>query len=242
MGTQIKKFSEIAKGDAVLPSSWDFRAVVNDDNLTYFVWNTQTQEGLIVDPARDDLEAIEKLLAELKSVRWFAVIDTHTHADHISSAFELSSKLGVPLLMSSKSPSTRVQLRVSQEMSLPLKAAPIHFAHTPGHTPDGLLVSWGPFLFTGDTILYGDTGRDDLPGGDPSAHYESLQVFKKVAKADALVLFGHDSEGGRVTTWKTQLQMNASLTQDRETFVREASAFVGAAPKKLKESLYENLK
>ena len=76
----------------------------------------------------------------------------------------------------------------------------------------------------------------------PAAHFDSLQKIKAVATSDLLFLPGHDAEGGRVTAWKRQLELNASLTQDRETFVREAGAYVGPAPKNLRESLVENFK
>jgi glyoxylase-like metal-dependent hydrolase (beta-lactamase superfamily II) len=78
--------------------------------------------------------------------------------------------------------------------------------------------------------------------GEQTAHYDSLQKLKNFAKPEQLFLTGHDSEGGRVCSWKTQLEVNPSLRQDRETFVREAGAYVGPSPKLLKESLFENLK
>jgi hypothetical protein len=56
------------------------------------------------------------------------------------------------------------------------------------------------------------------------------------------MLPGHDMRGGRISSWKTQLEVNASLTQPREIFVPEAAAYVGPSPKLLKESLFENFK
>jgi glyoxylase-like metal-dependent hydrolase (beta-lactamase superfamily II) len=103
-------------------------------------------------------------------------------------------------------------------------------------------VIWGPFIFGGDTLLYGDTGRDDLPGGDPEAHYDSVQSVKAHARPEMIVLPGHDHKGGRASTWATQLKVNSSLTQEREDFVREAGSFEAPAPKLLKKSLFENFK
>src|SRR5262249_42878528 len=114
----------------------------------------------------------------LSGLRFVAVIDTHTHADHVSCAADLAQALRAPLIMHLSSPSRRVELRVSRDTVLPLAAGPLRLLETPGHTPDCVTPIWGPFLFGGDVLMYGDTGRDDLPGGDPAAHWESLQKIK----------------------------------------------------------------
>ena len=91
-------------------------------------------------------------------------------------------------------------------------------------------------------MLFGDTGRDDLPGGDTEDHYESIQTLKKLAESEMIVLPGHDHKGGRASSWATQLKMNSALTQSREDFLREAASFDAPAPKLLKKALRENFK
>ena len=205
-------------------------------------WNSATGEGLVIDPVRSDLNEMNSVLKQLsKPVRWIAVIDTHTHADHISGAAEFAELLQAPLLMSDQAPSRRVQLRVSKDLTLSTAAGPLQIITTPGHTPDGLTVFWGPFIFAGDTLLYGDCGRDDLPGGDPERHFESLQKIRTHARPDQIFFPGHDRKG-RASSWKTQLELNPAFQQDRETFVRENGSWTGPAPALLKESLFENFK
>jgi glyoxylase-like metal-dependent hydrolase (beta-lactamase superfamily II) len=242
IATSIKNIRDLIVDGSSVPTGWNGKAIVNDDNFCYLVWNEKTNEALLIDSCREDIEPTANLLRELKSLRLIAVIDTHTHADHISAGAEWSSRLGVPWVMHSNSPTRRAQLRVFSDTVWPTLAGPIHFLTTPGHTPDSLAISWGPFLFTADTIFYGDTGRDDLPGGDPVAHYESLQKIKALAKPEMLMLAGHDNKGGRISSWKTQLEVNAALTQPRDVFVPEAAAYIGPSPKLLKESLFENFK
>jgi glyoxylase-like metal-dependent hydrolase (beta-lactamase superfamily II) len=170
------------------------------------------------------------------------VIDTHTHADHVSIAATLANDLGTPLVQHVLSPSRRVHLRVSQDTALPTASSPLKLLVTPGHTAECITPIWGPFLFGGDMILYGDTGRDDLPGGDPEAHWESLQKIKAHATPDMLLLPGHDGRKGRISSWRHQLEISPGLTQDKPAFVQDAGAYVGPSPKLLKESLYENFK
>jgi glyoxylase-like metal-dependent hydrolase (beta-lactamase superfamily II) len=241
-GTVIKDLQVLIVDGSKIPSGWACKAIVQDDNLCYLIWNQETLEAILVDTCREDVDATHQLLADLPGLQMIAVIDTHTHADHVSSGAYWSDKLGVPWIMHSESPTRRAQIRIFSDTPWVTKAGPIRFVTTPGHTPDGLAIFWGPFLLTGDTVFYADTGRDDLPGGDAAAHYDSLQKIKAVAKPDHLMLPGHDMRGGRITSWKTQLEVNASLTQPREVFVPEAAAFVGPAPRLLKESLFENFK
>ncbi len=222
---------------------WDLRSIQSEQCLSYVAWNRSTHEALVVDPKDTDLEAYRSLAKnELKGYIWLAVIDTHTHADHISCAADLASELGAPLVMHAGAPSKRVDLRVSRTTRIPSIASPVELLITPGHTQDSLTPIWGPFLFGGDTVLFGDTGRDDLPGGSASDHFESIQLIKKFATPQSILLPGHDHKGGRASTWATQLKVNSSLTQPREQFIQEAEAFDAPAPALLKKSLKENFK
>jgi glyoxylase-like metal-dependent hydrolase (beta-lactamase superfamily II) len=227
---------------ASIPAGWGLKAVVNDDNLTLVAWNEKSREALVVDPMREDWEVLVQVTRELEGYRFLGVIDTHTHADHVSCGARLAEFLKTPLIMHQVSPSRKIHLRVSRDVELPAVAAPLKILVTPGHTQDSLTPIWGPFIFGGDTLLYGDVGRDDLPGGDPEAHYLSTQKIKKEAAPEMILLPGHDHKGARASSWKTQLEVNPFLSYAQEQFVREAGGWVGPAPKFLKESLFENFK
>lgn len=217
--------------------------VSSEDCLSYIAANHKTREVLVVDPKQGDEAAYEAPLKKLVGYRVVAVLDTHTHADHLSSAAHWAARLQAPLVMHEAAPSQRVDLRVARATQLPTAAGPLHFLITPGHTPDSLTALWGPFLFGGDALLFGDCGRDDLPGGDAEAHFESLQTIKAFMEGrDAIVLPGHDHKGGRASSFAHQLTMNPALKQSREEFVPEAQAFSAPAPALLKDSLRENFK
>lgn len=241
--TRIQNVVELKSDSCEIPAGWNARAVINDDNMTYLVWNDSTREGIVVDPMQEDLESILSLIRnQLRDYRFLAVIDTHTHADHISCAADLAEALHAPLIQHALSPSKRIHLRVHRDTAVSAAAGPLHLLMTPGHTPDSMTPIWGPFILGGDTLLYGDTGRDDLPGGDPAAHWESLQKIKAFVQPGMILLPGHDGEGGRISSWKTQLEINSSLRQDQKTFLSDAGSYVGPSPKLLKESLYFNFK
>jgi sulfur dioxygenase len=221
---------------------WKAQMIRSDQCLSYVAWNTETREAVLIDPKDEDIQAYRAAAKELSGYRWVAVVDTHTHADHVSCAAEIAAELNAPLVMSALAPSPRVDLKVNRSTTLVTQAGRLELVITPGHTPDSITPIWGPFIFGGDTILYGDVGRDDLPGGNPSAHFESIEKLKVIARPEMLMLPGHDHKGGRASKWSTQLQLNSSLTQGREDFVREAAAFDAPAPALLKKSLRENFK
>ena len=144
--------------------------------------------------------------------------------------------------MHRNAPCSAVDLRVSNDTQLSTASGPLKLLITTGHTWDGITPIWGPFIFTGDTILYGDTGRDDLPTGNPEEHFKSLEKIKFNTSPNQVMLPGHDGAGGRASTWDHQLNINPSLTQSAADFIREASAYLGPPPRLLKESLFHNFK
>lgn len=239
--TLTKPISQTIQDNLKLKDDWDGVLIQNDDNLTYFLFNKKTKEGVFIDPMKDDWTTLERLVRDYRDIRTVAVIDTHTHADHISCAADLATLTGSPLVMHSKAPSRKIHLRVSADGCLSTAAGPLKLFETPGHTHDSICVIWGPFLAAGDTLLYGDCGRDDLPTGNPEEHYMTVRKLERNVNAETLVLPGHDQEG-RTSSWATQVKLNTMLTMDKETFVREAAAYVGPSPKILKESLFENFK
>lgn len=242
--TEIHLLEDVLlKGEVIPDFDWELRMLTNEDCLSYVAWNRKSKEALLVDPKREDAEAYRSILQGLGDYTFIAVIDTHTHADHVSVAAEFASELNAPLIMHEKSASRRVQIRISQETQIHTSASPLRFFATPGHTNDSVCVLWGPFLFTGDTILFGDVGRDDLPTGDAVQHYESLSRMRELMAADGsqtILLPGHDNKGGRASSWNRQLELNPSLTQPRADFIREAQGFSAPPPKHMDEALRLN--
>jgi hydroxyacylglutathione hydrolase len=62
--------------------------------------------------------------------------------------------------------------------------------HTPGHTPGSQCFLVHGCLVSGDTLFLDGCGRTDLPGSDPSAMYDSLQVLARLPD-DTVLYPGH---------------------------------------------------
>lgn len=119
------------------------------------------------------------------------VIDTHIHADHISTGRALAETTGAKYVLF-KDANTRFSfLGVSEGDVLELGNVTVTVMHTPGHTPEhiSLLVTdrtranepW--FVLTGHTLMVGDMGRTELAS---SAEDGARALFASVKRLKAL--------------------------------------------------------
>jgi hydroxyacylglutathione hydrolase len=98
------------------------------------------------------------------------VIDTHVHADHLSTGPELAAAVGAPYVLHENAGAHYVFMPVRDGQRLSLGNVEFEVLHTPGHTPEhlSLLVidrtrspePWA--LLTGHTLMVGDLGRTEL--------------------------------------------------------------------------------
>jgi glyoxylase-like metal-dependent hydrolase (beta-lactamase superfamily II)/rhodanese-related sulfurtransferase len=168
---------------------------------TYLIANGSTKELAFVDPVLSGLEEYLKIVEELRAEddgwKLTAVVDTHTHADHISGAAALKDYTDCNYVMHENSRQQCVDVHVSDGQEIELAGIRAKILHSPGHTKDSisLIIEDGgqTAVFTGDALFLDDggAGRDDLPGGDPGEHYDTLQRLKALNE-DLIVLPGHD--------------------------------------------------
>src|SRR4030042_4397596 len=74
------------------------RSTDGTGTLSYLVADDQTKHAVLIDPNREDLQYIGSLLSE-QGLHLTYIIDTHTHADHISAAGELKKAYAAQVLM-----------------------------------------------------------------------------------------------------------------------------------------------
>jgi len=119
------------------------------------------------------------------------VIDTHVHADHISSGRRLAEATGADYVLHASAGARFDFFRVDEGDVLDLGNVQIQVLHTPGHTPEhiSLLVmdkTRGPepwFLLSGHTLMVGDLGRTELASSAEEgarALFETTQKLKKL--------------------------------------------------------------
>ena len=143
---------------------------------TYLIGDEQSQQAILVDPVLEHVPDYLKVLAQKKLVLTHA-LDTHTHADHISGAAALKDQVGCEYVMHAQAPARCVTFHLTDGFECHLGNHPVKVLSTPGHTQDSLTLVFHDRVLTGDVLFLGDAGagRDDLPGGDAGAHWDSLQ-------------------------------------------------------------------
>ncbi len=121
-------------------------------------------EMAIIDPERDPLQYY--IFAKEHNARITAVIETHPHADFVSSHLQVHRETGAVIYNSEKTGADYPHKTFDEGDSLKIGKATLRAINTPGHSPDSITIvaqeGAQTFLFTGDTLFIGDVGRPDL--------------------------------------------------------------------------------
>ena len=187
---------------------------------TYILAAPDSSDAVIIDPVD---RHVERDLAHLNrlGLRLTHVLETHAHADHVTSAGKLRMLTGAKACVPSGCgiPPAEVQL-VDGDLVHFGEREHIAVIHTPGHTAGSMCYLWRGNLFSGDTLLVDGCGRTDFQGGSAEALYDS--VTRKLFTLDerTRVWPGHDYKGQSVTTIGWERRHNARLAnRTREDFV-----------------------
>jgi glyoxylase-like metal-dependent hydrolase (beta-lactamase superfamily II) len=144
------------------------------------------------------------------------IVDTHTHADHISGARELKAKTTAKIVMHEKAPAGGVDIRVEDGDRLEVGDLSMKFIHTPGHAKDLISVLLPGRILTADALLVGSCGRTDLPNGNAVRQYHTLYYTYRSLPEDLLVYPGHDYNGREHSTLKEEKKNNPKMLFDTE--------------------------
>ncbi|MEW5989372.1 MAG: MBL fold metallo-hydrolase [Chloroflexota bacterium] len=210
-------------------------------------------QAAVIDPLRHQ-GRYRQFLGE-KGVELALVLDTHAHADHISSGPTLAAATGATYHLHPYDaihpfdmlPAVIPYSMLADGQTFHLGALTIQVLHMPGHTLGqvNFLVSDGRdqrYLFSGDNIFIQSFGRPDL-GGQGAAWaplvYETIfgRLRSQVA-ADTWLLPGHTAqydeanEDGVYTrrigdVWRDNRDLQFA---DKESFVRHTLSHLSAAP------------
>jgi len=149
----------------------------------YLVYDQETKEGIIIDPAGEAAFLSEQILREKIDLQ--AIIATHGHFDHVLGAWELQLNFSLPLLVHPKdvflvkkmaqSASWWLKRKIIERPPEKIKAIQegdkitigktlFKVIDAPGHSPGGicLYAKKENVLFTGDTLFAQGVGRTDF--------------------------------------------------------------------------------
>ncbi len=147
-----------------------FRQLVHDDLgcASYFVGDEDAGVAAVVDP-RLDIDAYLEL-ARYVGVTIEHVLETHTHADHVSGHGRLAAATGATIHVNRIAGAAYDHEPFDDGWRLALGDVRVEAVHTPGHRPEhtAFVISdnsrgeepWA--VLSGDTLFVGDVARPDL--------------------------------------------------------------------------------
>jgi glyoxylase-like metal-dependent hydrolase (beta-lactamase superfamily II) len=175
----------------------------------------ESGQAVVVDPGDEGQKVLDVLRDEGLTCR--AILNTHTHIDHVGANQALKEATGARLLLHEADLPLYDNLAAQALMLGGLMAAPprarvdetIHqgdrvraggvvaeVLHTPGHTPGSLCfhVDGEALLLSGDTLFAGSIGRTDLWGGDYDQEIASIRERLLALDDRTRVIPGHGPE------------------------------------------------
>lgn len=248
--------------------------------LSYVIYDEATKDAVVIDPVLDfdppsgkisDTSALSliKFIKE-SGLNIHYILETHAHADHLSSSQLLKqnfpqSKLGISKrikvvqevfkkvfnLTHFLADGSDFDFLIEDEVAFKAGSLSIFPIPTPGHTPACTSFVIGNHVFTGDALFMPDygTGRCDFPKGSAADLYNSVMRLYQLPD-ETLVFVGHDYQpNGRELLFQTtigeskknNIQLNSTTDKEQYISFREARDKTLNAPRLLLPSLQINI-
>jgi glyoxylase-like metal-dependent hydrolase (beta-lactamase superfamily II) len=195
----------------------------------YLVFDEDTREGILIDPAGDEQRLLGLLSENAVNLRY--IVNTHGHADHTCGNGFLKRETGALLVMHERDdaffqkpecrewgaslgfePTPPADVRVRDGDELTFGGLTMRFLHTPGHTPGACCLWIDGNLFTGDTLFVGAVGRTDLPGSSFDQLLESLRDKILSLPPETVIWPGHDYGDQPRSTVGHEMETNPYIT------------------------------
>ena len=174
--------------------------------VSYVVSDSATRAAAIIDPVLDfefrsgrtQTRSADRIIEHVRdaglTVQW--ILETHAHADHLSSARYIHGVLGGRIAIGENIRQVQAvfkRLYNLERTFLPdgsqfdhlftdgevfaLGSVPVTALLVPGHTPADMAYLLDGCVFVGDTLFMPDVGsaRADFPGGDAATLYRSMR-------------------------------------------------------------------
>jgi len=227
-------------------SNYTFPMVVGDYHIKvcvtgpwkencYLLTHRPSCEQVLIDPGDDPGKIIEMVASEKGTLKY--ILATHAHVDHIAAVTSVCEEFDQPCWVHiddkrlfRHAPNYSVGF-IGKTIAPPKHAKiyelPADFTlgdqnieviHLPGHTGGSVGFNLGEFIFTGDTLLYENLGRTDLPGADKKQLKNSIERLLSISGESSLLFSGH----GRPWTlkearsWWRMIKESNSLPQYRQ--------------------------
>jgi hydroxyacylglutathione hydrolase len=134
-------------------------------HYSYAIVSECEQKIILIDPSRDPEPYYE--FAKKFEAKIIGVIETHPHADFVSSHLQVHQDTGATIYAHSLTGVAYPFTPFDEGDEISFGKIKLKSLHTPGHSPDSISIvlehdGRDKAVFTGDTLFIGDCGRPDL--------------------------------------------------------------------------------
>jgi glyoxylase-like metal-dependent hydrolase (beta-lactamase superfamily II) len=251
------------------------------NTISYVVKDPASPSCAIIDSVMDidyaagriSSASADRIIAHVQTrglkVEW--LIETHAHADHLSGAPYIQSKLGGKLGIGEhittvqdvfgkvfnegtefRRDGSQFDRLFKDGDSYTIGTLTAHVMHTPGHTPACTTHVIGDAAFVGDTLFMpdGGTARADFPGGCARELYRSIKRVLALPAATRLFMCHDYGPNGRDIRWETtvgderahNIHVRDGVTEDEFVALREARDKTLAMPKLIVPAIQVNMR
>ena len=173
------------------------------------------------------------------------VINTHCHADHITSGSLIREALPEVKTIISKASGAKADEYIQHGDTISFGRLQLECRATPGHT-DGcmtyvLKTKNASFAFTGDTLLIRGCGRTDFQQGDSRILYKNVQEQIFSLPGETFICPGHDYKNRSVSTVEEERRFNPRLSKSVDEFVKIMENLNLPNPKKIDVAVPANM-
>lgn len=212
---------------------------------TYLLADTDTGQALLIDPVLDQMERDVRLLHEL-GLTLVHTLETHAHADHITSGGALRERLGSRSVVSELAGAVCADRLVQGGDRVEMGAVVLDVLATPGHTEGciSFVTADRADVFTGDALLIRGCGRTDFQGGDAAKLYRSIHEQLFSLPDSTRVWPGHDYRGFTRSTIGEEKAHNRRLGggASEADFIQTMNELNLAPPKHIDVAVPANLR
>ncbi|HEX6665631.1 MAG TPA: MBL fold metallo-hydrolase [Solirubrobacterales bacterium] len=217
-----------------------FRQIIHEDLgcASYLVADRESGVAVVVDP-QWDVEPYRRL-ASLHGVRIGHILETHTHADHVSGHGRLAQSTGATIHIHELAGAEYSHEPFGDGWKLELGDLSIEAIHTPGHRPEHTAfllrdasrdgAPWA--VLGGDSLFIGDVARPDLavePREGAADMFRSLHQRLLVLDDEVEIWPGHLGGslcGGSGIDLKTSSTIGFERRHNRALAITDEAEFV----------------
>jgi glyoxylase-like metal-dependent hydrolase (beta-lactamase superfamily II) len=204
--------------------------------VSYVVADIATRAAAIIDPVLDfefrsgrtQTQSADRIIAHVRdsglNVQW--ILETHAHADHLSSARYIQGALGGRIAIGENIRQVQAVFKKLYNLERTFLPDGSQFDHlfqdgevfrlgdvdvtallVPGHTPADMAYVLDGSVFVGDTLFMPDVGsaRADFPGGDAATLYRSMRRILALPPETRLFVCHDYPPQGRTPQWETSV-------------------------------------